>query len=86
MALTDSPSRPPAFPVEIRPHVGAALAAGLAHETMLYVGRAKVIGPLIAADRDRVAAAVVGSIDQEPAHAHVAHVAERDLLRAGMRP
>ena len=37
------------IPIEIRPHVGTALAAGLADETMLNVGQAKVIGPLIGA-------------------------------------
>jgi hypothetical protein len=52
-------------PVEIRPHVGAALAAGLADETMLYVGQAKVIGPLIGADRDAVAAAIVDAMHQD---------------------
>ena len=35
--------------IGIRPHVGTALAAGLADETMLNVGQAKVIGPLIGA-------------------------------------
>jgi len=47
--------------------VGAALAAGGAGETILNVGQAKVIGPLIGIDGDAVAAAVV-AIDQQPAH------------------
>jgi hypothetical protein len=38
--------------MEIWPHVGAALAAGGADETMLYVGQPYVIRPLIGADRD----------------------------------
>jgi hypothetical protein len=41
-----------------------------------------IIRPCIPADRDRVAAAVVGAIDQQAADAHVAHFAEGDLLRA----
>jgi hypothetical protein len=47
---TDSPSRPrPPVPIEIRPQVGAALAADRANEPMLNVGQPKVIGPLIGA-------------------------------------
>ena len=46
----DSPSRPgPPDPIEIRPHIGAALAADPANEPMLNVGQPKVIGPLIGA-------------------------------------
>ena len=46
----DSPSRPrPPVPIEIRPQVGAALAADPANEPMLNVGQPKVIGPLIGA-------------------------------------
>ena len=37
------------IPIEIRRRVRTALAAGLADETMLNVGQAKVIGPLIGA-------------------------------------
>jgi hypothetical protein len=35
-----------------------------------------VIGPAVAADRDRVAAPIIRATDQETANAHVAHVAE----------
>jgi len=38
--------------------------------------------PAITADRDRVAAAVIRAIDQEPTHTAVAHLAEADLGRA----
>jgi hypothetical protein len=41
------------------PAGAAALAADLADETMLYVGQAKVIGPLIGIDGDAVATAEV---------------------------
>jgi hypothetical protein len=47
----------------------------------LNVGQPQ-IGPVIAADRARTAAAIVGAIDQHAANAHVAHFAEGDLLRA----
>ena len=51
-------------PVEIRPHVCAALAAGLAHEPRLDIGQPGIIGPAVAADGDRVAAAVVGAVHE----------------------
>ena len=64
--------------VKIRPHVGAALAADLAEETMLYVGQAKVIGPLIGADGDAVAAAIVRAHLVQSASLFIAHLACRD--------
>jgi len=36
---------------------------------MLNVGQPDIIGPAIGADGNRMAAAVVGAIDQQPAHA-----------------
>jgi hypothetical protein len=42
----------------------------------------KITQPAIGADCDRVAATMVGAIDKHPAHAHVAHLSEGDLLRA----
>jgi hypothetical protein len=42
--------------MKIWPDVGSALAAFLADEPIFYVGEPDIIGPLIAADRDRVAA------------------------------
>jgi len=68
-------------PVEIRPHVCTALAADPAGEALLDIGQPGIIGPRIAADRDGVATAVVGAIDQQAAHAHFAHFGERDLGR-----
>jgi hypothetical protein len=70
------------IPIEIRPHVGTALAADLADETMLNVGQTKVVGPWVAADRDRMRALIVGAIDQDAAHAALAHFSEGDLVRA----
>ena len=51
-------------PIEIRPHVGTALAAGLAHEPAFDIGQPKIIRPRAAADGDRVAAALVGVNEQ----------------------
>jgi len=70
-------SWPRLVPVKIRPDIGAALAAGRVRRTDLQCR-----SPLIAVDRDRLAAVIVGAIDQQTAHAHLAHLAERDLLRA----
>jgi hypothetical protein len=60
-------------PIEVRPHVCAALAADLADETMLYVGQAKVIG-----DDDAVAAAIVRARLVQTASLFIAHLACRD--------
>jgi hypothetical protein len=43
------------------------MPARLADEARLYVGQAHVVGPVVAADNDRVAAAIVGAIDKQPA-------------------
>jgi hypothetical protein len=61
---------------------GAALAAGTTDEPWLYVGQPDIIGPVVAADRNRMAATVVSAIDQQATHALFAHVSEADLLRA----
>ena len=45
-----------------------------------------MIRPLICADRDRMAAAIICVIDQETAHAGGAHFAEGNFLRAGHAP
>lgn len=61
-------------PAEVWSHVDAALAAGSAYEARLEIGKLCFIRPWISAERDRVAAAVVGAIDQETAHVGRAHV------------
>jgi hypothetical protein len=45
---------------------------------MLYVGQAKVIGPLIGADGDAVAAAIVRAHLVQSASLFIAHLACRD--------
>src|SRR6516225_9384751 len=70
-----------ATPIEIRPHICTALAADPTGEALLDIGQPGIIGPGIVADRDGVAAAAVGAIDQQAAHAHVAPFSEGDLLR-----
>ena len=67
-------------PVEVRPHVSAALAAGRANEARLDIGQPDIIGPAIAADGDRMTAAKVPAINEDPAHAHVAHFGEGDTI------
>ena len=67
-------------PMEVWPHVGTSLAASRANEPGLEIGQADIIGPSIAADRDVMAALVVGAIDEKPAHAGGAHLAEGDFL------
>jgi hypothetical protein len=71
-----------ASPMEVRPDVGASLAACLASEQGFEIGEPDVIRPSVAADRDRVAAMEVGAIDQDAAHSGLPHLGEGDLLRA----
>src|SRR5271168_3590250 len=66
--------------MEVRPHVSASLAAGFAYEPRLEIGKPDVIWPLLCADRDRVAALVIRAINQDAAHARVAHLSKGDLL------
>jgi hypothetical protein len=47
------------IPMEVRPDVGAALAAGPAHEARFQIGEPGVIRPRVRADRNRVAAMMV---------------------------
>ena len=67
------------IPIEIRPDIGAALAAGRADKARLDVGEPDIIGPAVTAHGDKVAAFEVGAIDQQPAQAHVPHLGEGDL-------
>jgi len=59
------------------------LAAGRAGELVFQIGQANVVGPLIRADASRMTATIIGARDQDIAHAALAHITERDLLRAG---
>jgi hypothetical protein len=62
--------------MEVGPHVGAALAAGLADELLLNVGKSDIVGPLVAADRDVVTALAIRAVNQDAANARFAHLAE----------
>jgi len=59
-----------------------AVPASFAEKLRLNIGQPSIIGPSIPADCERVAAAIVSAVDQQPAHAHFAHFGEGDLLRA----
>jgi hypothetical protein len=59
---------------------GTALAAGLTDKLRLYGGEPDLIGPAVAADSDRVAAAIVGAINKQSTHAALAHFGKGDLL------
>jgi hypothetical protein len=52
-------------------------------EPVLDVGKPDIIGPAIGAHLDRVAAFIVGAINQHAAHATGAHLSKRDFLLAG---
>jgi hypothetical protein len=71
------------LPMEVRPDIGASFAARVADEATFDIGEPDVIRPSVRADRDGVAAAIVLAIDQQTAHASVAHLSEGDFLRTG---
>ena len=72
-------------PVEVGPDIGAAPAARLAHEPRLEIRQPQVIGPAIGAECNVMAATIVGAIDEDTLHAHLAHLAQCDLYRAAVR-
>jgi hypothetical protein len=76
-----SPRRVRLIPIEVRPYVRTFGAAGLAGEQRLQIGQPDIIGPSVSARR--VAALVVGAIDQETTIASGAHFSEGDLGRVG---
>src|SRR5262249_28281468 len=69
-------------PIEVRPDIRAALAAGGTDEPRLNIRQSHVVRPVVGIHGDGMAALVVGAIDQDPAHAHLAHFAKGDLLGA----
>jgi hypothetical protein len=68
--------------VRVRPHIGATLAAGSACKPRFDIGQPKIIGPVVASDGDRMAAAIVGTVNQPTADAAFAQFGECDFLRA----
>jgi hypothetical protein len=67
----------------MRPDIGTTLPTGLADKPLLNIGKPEIASPSIGAHLDRVAAFVVGAIDQDAPHAAIAHLSEGDFLRAG---
>jgi hypothetical protein len=70
------------FPIKQRPDIGPSLAAGCADEPSLQIGEPDVIRPWVGADREGLAALVIRAIDQDAAHASIAHLSEGDLDRS----
>ena len=71
------------IPIRITPDVGTTLAACRANEPFLDIRQPNVIRPSITAHPDIVAATIVLTKDQEPAHALGPEFGEGDFLRAG---
>jgi hypothetical protein len=71
--ISHAADRPLGIPVEIRSHIGAELPTDRAHEVRFDIRQS------IGHERDGVAAPVVGAIDQDPAHAAVAHLGKGDF-------
>ena len=70
--------------LEERPDIRASLAASRADEPILNVGNPDVIGPLARVHLDRVAALVIGAIEQDVIDAGLAHFSESDFLLTGV--
>jgi hypothetical protein len=69
-------------PIRITPDIGTTLATRRANEPVLDIRQPNVIRPAITVHRDIVAATVVLTKDQEPAHALGAEFGKGDFLRA----
>jgi hypothetical protein len=67
---------------EMGTDICTALAARPTDEPRLNVGKPDVVGPVICRHRDRMAAPVVRTIDQDADRAGGAHLAKRDFHRA----
>src|SRR3974390_1912720 len=70
-------------PIELRPHISATMAAGATDEPRLNVGQPGIVRPVVAVDRNRMAAVMVRAIDQQAAHTLGTHVGKADFVRAG---
>ena len=58
-----------------------------ADKPRLDIGQPGIIGPALSpTDGNRMAAAIVGAVHQQPAHPHFAHFGERDFGRALRHP
>jgi hypothetical protein len=68
--------------IKARPHVCADLAASCAGEQRFEIRKPDIIGPSLGADACRVRAMIIGTTDQEIAHAECAHFAQRLTARA----
>jgi hypothetical protein len=65
---------------EVRPDVGALLAADLTSEQGLDIGQPDIVGPSSGTGRGRMAAPVILTVDKQTAHAGIAHLARGDFL------
>jgi hypothetical protein len=64
----------------VRPHIGAALAAGLADKPWLNVGKSHIVRPSVGRQLNGVTAPIVSAIDQNASRtAAGAHLAEGDF-------
>ena len=65
------------------PYIGPSLAASLADETELDIGKPDVVSPLIGRHCDRVAALVVSALDQDSDDAGGSHLAQPNVIFTG---
>ena len=67
-------------PIEIRPDIGTALAAGRAGELVFEIGHPRLIRPLVGVDAHRMRTTIIGAIDQQATNTGGAHFGEGDFL------
>jgi len=67
--------------LKIRPHLGAAFAAGGTDKAGFDVGQPDIIAPAVGAGFDVVAASMIPAIDQDGSNTAFAQFFERNLLR-----
>jgi len=72
--------------MEVRPDIGASLAAGLTDEPCFELGEPDVIGPLVRAGRNGMAAMEIRAVNEDAARACRAHFSEGDFLRSFYHP
>ena len=69
-------------PIEVRPDVGAPGAASPTNKSRFKVGQPSVIRPFVPTDYRRMAAFVIGAVDEQTTNARYSHFSKGDFILA----
>ena len=69
-------------PIEVRPDVGAPGAASPTNKSRFKVGQPNVIRPFFPTDYRRMAAFVIGAVDEQTTNARYSHFSKGDFILA----